>query len=279
MARPVRIELPGAIYHITSRGDYREDVFIDDDDRAEWLKLLGRVCGRFNWKIHVYCMMNNHYHLVLETAQANLSKGMRQLNGVYTQYFNRRHQHEGPVFHGRFRGIVVEKEAYLLELSRFVVLNPLRSQIVEKIENWKWSSYLAYCGKQEHAPWLDTSWVFGKLAKSKSKAMKHYPQFVREGVEQPPVWLNLRKQIYLGSDQFVEAMQLEVKKYQKRLDDNPNRSNRAKLASLAKLEKKSSNRNHTIREAYASGRYTLQYLGEYFGLHYTSISRIINSRD
>jgi len=102
MARPLRLELAGGLYHVTSRGDRREDIYVDDDDREEWLSLLGRVCNRFNWRCHVYCLMDNHYHIVIETAEANLSKGMRQLNGVYTQYYNRRHNRVGHVFQGQF---------------------------------------------------------------------------------------------------------------------------------------------------------------------------------
>ncbi len=101
MARPLRLEYKGALYHVTSRGDRREDIFEDDDDRLQWLANLGKVCSRFNWRIHAYCLMDNHYHLVVETADANLSKGMRQLNGVYTQYFNRRHNRVGHVFQGK----------------------------------------------------------------------------------------------------------------------------------------------------------------------------------
>ena len=112
MARPLRLELAGGLYHVTSRGDRREDIYEDDDDRNKWLATLGSVCSRFNWRCHAYCLMDNHYHIVIETAEANLSKGMRQLNGVYTQYFNRRHDRAGHVFQGRYQGILVEKDSY-----------------------------------------------------------------------------------------------------------------------------------------------------------------------
>ena len=118
MARPLRIELAGGVYHVTSRGDRREDIFLTDDDRRAWLKLLGDVCERFNWVCHGWCQMTNHYHVVLETVEANLSQGMRHLNGVYTQYANRAHGRVGHVFQGRYKAILVEKDAYLLELAR-----------------------------------------------------------------------------------------------------------------------------------------------------------------
>jgi REP-associated tyrosine transposase len=116
MARPLRIEFPGALYHLTSRGDRREDIFVDDDDRKRFLEILGAVCGRFDWTVHAWCLMTNHYHLVAETAAANLSRGMRQLNGVYTQAFNRHHARVGHVFQGRYKAILVQKDAYALEL-------------------------------------------------------------------------------------------------------------------------------------------------------------------
>ncbi|MCP4489210.1 MAG: hypothetical protein GY820_18140 [Gammaproteobacteria bacterium] len=116
--KPLRLEFPGALYHITSRGDRREDIYHGDEDRVLFLSVLGRVCDTYNWVCHSYCLMSNHYHLLIETPEANLSKGMRQLNGVYTQSYNRSHDVTGHVFHGRYKAILVEKQSYLLELSR-----------------------------------------------------------------------------------------------------------------------------------------------------------------
>ena len=123
MARPLRIEFAGALYHVTSRGDGRDDIFLDEEDRELWLDVLKTVCERFNWVVHAYCQMGNHYHILIETPDGNLSKGMRQLNGVYTQRFNRIHNRVGHVFQGRYKAILVQKDAYLLELSRYIVLN------------------------------------------------------------------------------------------------------------------------------------------------------------
>ena len=127
MSRPLRIELAGGLYHVTSRGDRREPIYRDDQDRVNWLTAFGEVCARFNWRCHAYCEMTNHYHVVVETPEADLSKDMRQLNGVYTQQFNRRHDLIGHLFQGRFKGILVERDAQLLELGRYVVLNSLRA--------------------------------------------------------------------------------------------------------------------------------------------------------
>jgi len=141
MARPLRIGLAGRLYHVTSRGDRREAIYRGDDDRADWLDVLEDVCDRFNWRCHAYCEMSNHYRFVVETPDGNLSKGMRQLNGVYTQHANRRHGVVGHMFQGRFKAILVEKDSYLLELSWYVALNPVRAGMVSNASERAWSSY------------------------------------------------------------------------------------------------------------------------------------------
>ena len=160
MARPLRIELAGGLYHVTSRGDRREDIFLEDADRRAWFELVGQVCQRFNWVCHSWCLMDNHYHIVIETVEGNLAKGMRQLNGVYTQNFNRTHKRVGHVFQGRYKAIMVEKDSYLLELARYVVLNPLRAHMVKDVAHWPWSSYAAMIGTQPVPDGLDTRSVF-----------------------------------------------------------------------------------------------------------------------
>jgi putative transposase len=137
MARPLRLEFPHALYHVTSRGDRREDIYLLDSDRQAWMAVLAQVCQRFGWIVHAYCLMSNHYHVLVETPQANLSQGMRQLNGVYTQHFNRAHGKVGHVFQGRFKAIVVDKEGYLLELARYIVLNPVRAGMLNDAKDWK----------------------------------------------------------------------------------------------------------------------------------------------
>jgi len=130
MSRPLRLELAGGFYHVTSRGDGREDIYLSVADRQAWLEVFGQVCKRFNWVCRAWCQVTNHYHLLIETPEANLSQGMRQLNGVYTQRFNRAHGRVGHVFQGRYKAILVERDSYLLELARYVVLNPLRAGMV-----------------------------------------------------------------------------------------------------------------------------------------------------
>jgi putative transposase len=147
MARPLRLEFENALYHVTSRGDRRESIYRDDLDREGWLALLAAVCVRFNWRVYAYCLMSNHYHLLVQTLDGNLSSGMRQLNGVYTQQVNRRHGLSGHVFQGRFKAILVDADSYLLELARYVVLNPVRAGMVADAHTaWGQASHLARIG-------------------------------------------------------------------------------------------------------------------------------------
>lgn len=141
MARPLRLAYAGALYHLTVRGNARQDIFLDDEDRWRFLGVLERVVARCHLVLHAYCLMSNHFHLLAETLEANLSSAMRQLNGVYTQAFNRRHNRVGHVLQGRFKAIVVERDSCLLELARYVVLNPVRARLTRKAETYAWSSY------------------------------------------------------------------------------------------------------------------------------------------
>ena len=198
------------LYHVTSRGDRREPIFVDDLDRTEWLAVLSQVCARFNWRCHAWCLMGNHFHVLIETPEPNLSAGMRQLNGVYTQRFNRWHGKVGHVFQGRFKAILVERESYLLEVSRYVVLNPVRAGIVREVADWPWSSYPAMVRMEPVPPWLETDWLlahFGQRRSSAAAAVAKYIDFVRAGVGLPAVWESLRGQVFLGSDWFVKRMQ------------------------------------------------------------------------
>ncbi|MCG6896234.1 MAG: transposase [Thiocapsa sp.] len=148
MARALRLEFAGALYQVTARGNERRSIFLGDGDgdRAAFLGVLAQTCERFGWICHAYCLMTNHYHLLVETPDGNLSKGMRQLNGVYTQRVNRSHGRVGHLFQGRFKAILVERESDLLELARSVVLNPVRAGMVPAPGDWPWSSYRATVG-------------------------------------------------------------------------------------------------------------------------------------
>ena len=170
MARPLRLEYAGALYHVTARGNARQDIFLDDDDRQRFLGVLDRVVSRFHLLLHAYCLMDNHFHLVVETPEANLSKAMRQLNGVYTQVFNRRHRRVGHVLQGRFKAIVVEREGYLLELCRYVVLNPVRAGLIRQPNTYPWSSYRATAGLASAPACLTVDWLLSQFGRQRSAA-------------------------------------------------------------------------------------------------------------
>ena len=170
MSRPLRIEFPGAFYHVTSRGNARQKIHSDDRDRAQFLVTLAGGVDRYAWRCHAYCLMPNHYHLLIETPKPTLSLGMRQLNGLYTQVYNRRHGRVGHLFQGRFKAILVEKEAYLLELLRYVVLNPVRAGLVRRPGAWRWSSYDAFVGAAPCPPWLNMDWVLDQFAGDREEA-------------------------------------------------------------------------------------------------------------
>jgi REP element-mobilizing transposase RayT len=285
MARPLRLEFAHALYHVTSRGDRREDIYADDQDRQAWLDVLAHVCERFNWTVHAYCLMSNHYHLVVETPDANLSAGMRQLNGVYTQMANRRHGRAGHVFQGRFKAIIVEKDEYLLELARYVVLNPVRAGMVADVAEWPWSSYAAMMAPARVADsaWLATDKLLAYFAPQandridRATALARYADHVRAGVGLPSIWGGLRGQVYLGSDAFVSEMSALAKQHSAQLEI-PKAQRRGPPKPVSDyLAENNNERNPALRAAYAGGGYTMAELAAHFRLHYTSVSRIVNS--
>lgn len=277
MTRPLRLELAGGLYHVTSRGDRREDIYLSDEDRLMWLDTLAEVCARFRWKCYAYCQMSNHYHLLIETPEANLSKGMRQLNGVYTQRFNRRHQHVGHVFQGRFKAILVEKDSYLLELARYVVLNPLRAKMVKRLEKWPWSSYLATCGEAARPEWLDCEFILSKFSAQRARAVSRYIAFVHEGRGVSSVWEQLQGQIYLGSETFITKMQslLDQQIFPAEI---PRAQRQAVKRALVDFAKKYP-RDEAIALAYLSGQHTMAAIAKHFGVHYTTVSRAVKNHE
>ena len=279
MARPLRIEFPGGLYHVTSRGDRREDIYLCDADRQRWVDLLGEVCTRFNWFCHAYCLMDNHFHIVVETVDGNLSAGMRQLNGVYTQWHNRTHNREGHVFQGRFKAIMVQREAYLLELARYVVLNPVRAGMCNMPEDWPWSSYRmmqgqATSGQTSTPPWLQRNWVLSQFGSNLQTAERAYVDHVRAGMGLPSVWEELQGQMYLGDDEFVERMGEKVSAKRSIDSEIPRLQRRAKAPPLAVFVA-IADRNTAIAQAFATGCYSMKEIAQGFDIHYATVSRIV----
>lgn len=272
MARPLRLEFPGALYHVTARGDRREPIYSGDEDRERWLGLLGDVCRRFNWVCHAWCQMTNHYHLVVETPEGNLSRGMRQLNGVYTQSFNRAHGRVGHVFQGRYKAVLVDKDSYLLELARYVVLNPVRAGMVQDVADWPWSSFHATAGEGAAPDWLATDWLRSQFASSRREAIEQYQAFVRAGAGAQSPWEDLKAQVFLGDEEFVERMQRQS--HNANLEEVPQVQSRPAPEPLAHYTGDPDRRRGMAR-AYRSGGYTMKAIAEHFGVHYATVSRAV----
>ena len=273
MARPLRLEFAGALYHVTSRGNERKAIYFDDTDFKLFLALLGKVCEQCNWVVHAYCLMTNHYHLLVETADANLGKGMRQLNGNFTQAINRKHKRVGHLFQGRYKAILVDKDTYLLELSRYIVLNPIRANMVQSVDNWPWSNWHSVMGLTASPSWLATDVLLGMFAKNRKAAREKYAAFVQQG-KGVPVWDKLSNQIFLGNDDFVQTHLAQLNEHDE-LSDIPKKQWRGAAQSLAEYEQTADTRNQAIIAAYRSGGYTLKEIGSHFGLHYSRVSRLV----
>lgn len=274
MARPLRIEIAGALYHITSRGNARENIYVDDEDRETFLILLAKACNRYDWYCHAFCLMGNHYHFLIETGTPSLSKGMQYINGSYTQTYNRRHKRVGHVFQGRFKAILVEKESYLLELARYIVLNPLRARMVRSAQDWKWSSYRSTAGFDHNSDCLTTDWLLARFSDKKKLAQTRYRAFVQAGKNQPSPWESLTNQIYLGSDAFVEDMLCKLDPEQP-LKDIPKKQKLAPPRPLSYYAERYNNRREAMARAYLSGHYTLANVGDYFAVSYVTVSRAV----
>ena len=278
MARPLRIEFAGALYHVTSRGNARQDIYLEDSDRINYLAYLQKACQRYQWQCHAYCLMSNHYHLLIETGTPSLSKGMKYINGGYTQAFNKKNSRVGHIFQGRFKAILVEKDAHLLELSRYIVLNPVRAGMVRSAKDWPWSSYRATAGISECPELLTTDWILSGFGRNRLKAQQAYRAFVAEGRGQPSPWEKLINQIYLGSDQFVDEVQCKMKPDQS-LDDIPKPHKQSPVKALDYYEEKYPLQKQAMAEAYRSGHYTLKKVGNHFGVSYATVSRAVKEFD
>jgi REP element-mobilizing transposase RayT len=213
MGRPIRIEYPSALYHITSRGNERKSIFLEDGDRVKFLKILEDYHDRYGILIHSYILMENHYHLVLETPRGNLLKVMHGINSSYTGYFNRRYGRSGHLFQGRYKAILVEKDTYLLSLSRYVHLNSVRAGVVERAENYRWSSYPGYIGKEKESEWMEYAWVLSQFGKDKKRAKRRYHEYMEEGLKAKAntPWRDLHGQVILGGEGFIGRIKRMLK--------------------------------------------------------------------
>jgi len=272
MARPLRIEFPGALYHVTSRGNAREPIFFGDVDRESFLRILGDAIQRCHWVCHAYCLMPNHYHLLVETPEVNLSRGMRQVNGVYTQRFNRTHDRVGHVLQGRFGAVLVERDTHLLELARYVVLNPVRAGLADRAEAYPWSSLRATLGVAPVPFWLETRALLTRFG-----SRERYLEFVQEGVGQGSPWAGVCGGV-LGSDGFRQGLEIPIGKR----TEEPEFPRKERLVHREPLGSafppnvaaNRALRNSRIRELMRSGLYSPSEIGRHLNLHCSTVTRI-----
>lgn len=281
MARPLRIELPGAVYYVTSRGNGRFPIFEHDEDRFNFLDVLSATLKRFNWICHGYCLLDDHYHLVVETPDANLSPGMRQLNGVYTQRFNRENVTAGHVFRGRFKSVIIEKEEYLLEVCRHLVLNPVRVGLVSKPSEYLWSSYLATAGFCNVPTYISIDWILGNFGSDRIEAKLKYQQYVNDPEIRESPWEDVKGQCILGTSKYIDELKVILKEMEKtkEIPAYQRFAFRPELEEIfpgdSKPDKKE--RNLLIKNAHLEFGYTLSEIGRFLDLHYSTVSKIVKS--
>lgn len=266
MSRPLRVEYPGAWYHVLNRGRRKEDIFFQDADRKLFFKLIEEATRLYKLEVHAYALMSNHYHLLVCTPEGNLSKIMRHINGTYTQTINKKYHYEGSVFKGRYKSILVEEEGYLLELVRYIHRNPLKAGIEKKVGTHKWTSHRAYIRKTDRPKWLKVEKVLKRFGKYEKTALNEMEQFVKESVPK-----ELENQLdgvkwpaVLGGDGFKERVKEmllgkridvkdvpEYKKYEKKIsvEDLVNEVALAYHMNLDKIKKKRDSRNVNIKRA------------------------------
>ena len=296
MARQWRIEYPGALYHVLSRGNGGQDIFLTNDDRHQFLALLEDLSDRFNIDIFAYVLMGNHYHLLLKTKDANLSKAMQWFGTTYTRKFNLNHHTSGHLFQGRFKSIIVENDLYLLRLSCYIHRNPLKAGIVDRLSDYPWSSYKFYAYKKKTSKWLKTGLILNQLS-GEDKHRGYRTKIQQYSDEKAGLWDDVKHGFIYGSDKFVA----KIKKRFLRDKQEPelpqhNRLYREidaeKLLSSAaafldfnlkafgnnrkpRLEDKDK-RDMLVYLLKQTGRFSNQEIGDFFGLTYSAISRIAN---
>lgn len=273
MTRQVRIEYPGALYHVTSRGNRREIIFHDDVDRRVWLDLLGETCRIYRFTVYAYCQMGNHFHLLVRTNEGKLARGMRHLNGEYSRLFNLRHSHVGHLFQSRYHAIVCQDESYLFELARYIVLNPVRASLVSYPEEWQWSSYTVALGLEPCPAWLDAAGLLRQFGDETASARRVYRDFVLEGIGLASPLSKVKHQVVLGDADSIR----EVIQFSPPLScENLTRSQRQLLVkSLPDIFNGSSDRDMAIGEAYATLAYTMGDIARFCGVSISTVSRAV----
>lgn len=271
MSRPLRLDLPDAIHHVTARGNARELVYRDETDRRRWSDTLAETTDRFGWYVLAYCQMSNHYHVLVETPQPNLSRGMRQLNGVYAQAFNRRHGRVGHVFQARFHATLIERGDHLLAVSSYVPLNPVRAGLCGEPADWHWSSYRPTVGLEPAGP-VAVDRLLAYFADSRDAARERYRAHVESRIG-GDLAAELEGSVILGSKDFARS----------RIGDigaNAEIARRHWQPVRPPLDELlASPTNATIADAYRRYGYAMCEIADHLGVHYATISRRIRRHE
>lgn len=282
MARPLRLQFPGGIHHVTARGNDRRAVFEDDADCSRFLIVLASVVARYHVHCHAYCLMGNHYHLLLETPEGNLSVAMRQLNGVYTQRFNRRHERCGHVLQGRFGAQVVDGDAYLHEVCRYIVLNPVRAGLVSHPRDWGWSSFRATAGEAAAPGFLTVDWVRALSGTTSEAPAAAYVRFVEAGIGREAGLLDqFKSKPALGDTAFVGRL-AEHARAAKRCTEIPRAQRFAGRPTLQRLFAGVTTRAERNARPVAAVRdhgYAMKAVADFLGRHYVTVSRALAQAD
>jgi REP element-mobilizing transposase RayT len=284
MGRQLRIEYPGAYYHVTARGNERKEVFKSEKDREKFLSYLESAVVRYGAAIHAYCLMSNHYHLLLETPCGNLSQVMQHINGAYTNYFNAKRKRSGHLFQGRYKAILVEADAYAMELSRYIHLNPVRVGINAVPEDYRWSSYRDYVGLRQVPSWLTTAFILGLFGAANEAAQKKYRQFVEDvaGKELESPLAGAVAATILGREDFVAEIQgrhVDTKSPDRNLSALRQLANRPAIDRIIEAAAAEFGENQRLAEKatiYLCHRYSgakLREIGEHFGVKESAVSQ------
>jgi len=297
MTRAWRIEYEGALYHVLSRGNEKQDIVIDDDDRKLFLDTAGQMGERFAIDLFAYVLMDNHYHLLFRTNRANLCRSMQWFGATYTKRFNLRHNRNGHLFQGRFKNMLVQDDAYLLQLSYYIHRNPLRAGMVRRIADFKWSSYRAYAYGKRHQSWLNTNVILSQFVNVKDQHQAYRENIQKYSKDEQWVWEDLRHGLFVGTEKFVKKIK---KRYlpdiphaelphQKRVIKDVNiETVLSKAAGLLKCDmdlyrestritkSDKADRDLLIYIAWQLGVATNQEIGEKFGLTYSAVSQRVS---
>ena len=270
MARPLRIEFAGAVYHVMARGNGGDAVFRDADDRAKFLSILAEVCHEAGWRVLCYCLMNNHIHLVVATDRPTLSRGMRQLLGVHSQRFNRRHGRHGHLFQGRYQALLVETSAYLVQLCAYVLRNPVAAGLVAEAARWPGSSYRLNAGERR-AVWFDPAPLWGELGAGANQAAA-IAALVTKDQPAPPA----RGQLCYGGDAFAAVL---ADKAGALSPEHPRRTIAALSPEIAWYDNRHGSRGEAMARACLEGRHSRTAVARYFGVYPSTVSRAVRKFD